>query len=470
MPSPMFFITILNIGFIILVIFVQRRNSAATWAWVSAIALIPIGGFIIYMVFGQDSQKQRVFRAKTKDDNALLATYTGLGANEGDTTEDNRVTLFHDGVTKFEALLDDIANATDFIFVQYYIFRGDEVGKQLVNALAQRAKDGLEVRLLVDGMGCQFTKKEIFKPLMDAGGIFTLFLPPAPVRINFRNHRKLVVIDGNLAYLGGSNIGKEYLGKSKRFGYWRDTHMRLTGGSVSPITLRFIMDWNFAASKKNRGKIKVDKMELKPLYFTRNPQYFNNDPDVSVRVPPIRGAKVSIISSGPDTRYPNVLHEFVNMIISAKKSVYIQSPYFVPCDALDTALRIAALKGIDVRIMYPANPDHVFVYWAGSSYVGELMCAGVKGYEYTRGFIHSKTLMIDSEICAVGTANMDVRSFKINFETHAFIEDSAITQELEEAFRRDMEDCRALTLEGYRQRPKTTKIRESISRLFSPLI
>jgi len=452
----MFFVTIVNIGFMLLVIFVQRRNSAATWAWVAAIALVPIGGFIVYMIFGQDSRKQKVFQKKSEDDISLLATYQGLGANEGELTEDNRVTLFHDGTTKFDALLNDIANAKDFIFVQYYIFRGDEVGQQLVEALAKRAAEGLEVRLLVDGMGCQFTNKEIFRPLVDAGGFFALFMPPVPVRINFRNHRKLVVIDGHLAYLGGSNIGKEYLGKSQRFGEWRDTHMRLTGGAVAPLALRFIMDWNFAVPFKNMGTI--EKMAPSPEYFPGGISH------------PVPGAKIAIVSSGPDTRYPNVLHEFVDMIMTAKKSIYIQSPYFVPCDTLDTALRIAALKGVDVRIMYPANPDHPFVYWAGSSYVGELMCAGVKGYEYTRGFTHAKTLMVDSKMCAVGTANMDVRSFKLNFETHAFIQDAAITTELEEAFRRDMEDCKALTLEDYNQRPRMTKIKESISRLFSPLI
>jgi len=455
----MFFVTLINIGFMLFVIFVQRRNSAATWAWVAAIALVPIGGFVVYMIFGQDSQKQKVFLAKSEDDEALLATYQGLGVNEGDITENNRITLFHEGATKFDALLNDIADAKSSIFVQYYIFRGDEVGQQLVNSLAKRAKEGLEVRLMVDGMGCQFTPKAVFQPLMDAGGKFALFMPPVPVRINFRNHRKLVVIDGSVAYLGGLNIGKEYLGQHERFGFWRDTHIRLTGGAVQPLTLRFIMDWNFVASNKNRWRIRVSKMDV-------SPQYFRALPSDGL----VHGAKVTIISSGPDTKYPNILHKFVEMIMYAKKSVYIQSPYFVPCDTLYTALRIAAIKGIDVRIMYPANPDHPFVYWAGLSYVGELMSAGAKGYEYTRGFIHCKTLMIDSQVCAIGSANMDVRSFKINFETHAFIEDAAITMELEEAFRRDMVECRLLDIETYSLRPRVTKIREAVARLFSPLI
>ena len=226
-------VAILNIGFMILVIFVQRRNTAATWAWVAAIALVPIGGFIIYMLVGQDSRKQKVFLDKSEEDDRLLAAYQKqhLGASEGEATYDNHVTIFHNGVTKFDALLQDIANAKESIFVQYYILRGDEVGQRLVNALAARAADGLNVRLLVDGMGCRSTPKEIYQPLLDAGGQLALFLPPVPVRINFRNHRKIAVIDSKIAYLGGSNIGKEYLGQTERFGNWRDTHMRMTAAA-----------------------------------------------------------------------------------------------------------------------------------------------------------------------------------------------------------------------------------------------
>jgi len=492
--TPMFFVTVINFIFMVFVIFVQRRNTAATWAWVVAIALVPIGGFIVYMVFGQDSRKQKVFLQKWRNDIALKTSYQdgSLGAIEGELTENNRATLYHDGVTKFEALLHDITNAKDFIFVQYYIVRGDEVGQELIDALASRAKEGLTVRLLVDGMGCRTTPREIYRPLIDAGGQLALFLPPVPVRINFRNHRKIAVIDGNVAYLGGSNIGREYLGKSKRFGNWRDSHMRITGGAVAPLTLRFIMDWNFSAEKartrmlfpkfpKHRRfithlKQTTTPMSINPSYFKTplplTPANISDDGSInpSAQAKEQTGARVSIISSGPDTEYPFVLHGFCRMIMSAKKSVYIQSPYFVPDDALFTALRIAALSGVDIRIMYPANPDHPLVYRVGSSYVGELMCAGVRGYEYTKGFIHSKTIMIDSKICSIGTANMDVRSFKINFETQAFIEDEAITCELEERFRRDMEDCRHLTLEDYEQRGKIVKIKESISRLFSPLI
>ena len=445
------FVLVLNTGFMFIVIFAQRRNTAATWAWMVAIAILPIAGFVVYMIIGQDSRKQKVFLIKADNDDELHANYKkmDIGADEGDATEDNLITLYHDAGAKFEALLDDIASAKEYVFVQYYIVRGDEIGRRFVRQLAKKAMEGVEVRLLVDGMGCAFTDKETFQPLVDAGGKLGLFLPPVPVRINFRNHRKLAVIDGGLAYIGGSNIGKEYLGMGERFDNWRDTHMRLTGGAVSPIMLRFIMDWNFASE---------DKMTVQPVYFKPKEESLT------------AGSRVTIVSSGPDTRYPNVLHAFCKMIMGARKSIYIQTPYFVPDDALFTCIRIAALSGVDVRIMYPANPDHPFVYWASSSYMGELMCAGVKGYEYTNGFIHCKTVMVDSKICAVGTANMDVRSFKINFETHAFIEDETVAKELEAEFFKDVEDSRELTVEGYIKRPRRVKIKEGISRLFSPLL
>ena len=447
---------VLNTSFMFIVIFVQRRNTAATWAWMVAIAVLPIAGFVVYMIIGQDSRKQKVFLQKADNDDELHTIYRemGLGADEGDTTEDNRITLYHDGKDKFDAILEDIANAKKYIFIQYYILRGDEVGRHMVRQLARKAMEGVEVRLLLDGMGCAFTGKDTYQPLLDAGGKLGLFLPPVPVRINFRNHRKLAVIDGAVAYIGGSNIGKEYLGMGE-LGNWRDTHMRLTGGALNPILLRFIMDWNFASE---------EKMQVLPEYFAVDAAAKALAANAGA------GSRVTIISSGPDTRYPNVLHGFCQMIMGAKKSIYIQTPYFVPDDALFTCIRIAALSGIDVRIMYPANPDHPFVYWASSSFIGELMCAGVKGYAYTKGFIHCKTVMVDSKICAVGTANMDVRSFKINFETHAFIEDEALTKELETAFFKDVNDSRRLTLEGYNKRPRRFKIRESISRLFSPLL
>jgi cardiolipin synthase len=292
-------------------------------------------------------------------------------------------------------------------------------------------------------------------PLLDAGGHLAVFLPPVPVRLNFRNHRKVVVIDGKVGYLGGLNIANEYLGLKKRFGYWRDTHMRITGGAVNPLTLRFIMDWNFASR---------DKLPVGGRFFDAPVMSGGDEKQV------INNVRMQIVSCGPDTKHHNVLNGFIKMISSAKRSVYIQSPYFVPDEGIFSALRVAALSGIDVRIMFPANPDHFFVYWAALSYLGELIEIGVKCYEYTKGFIHSKTVMTDGEICTVGTANMDERSFKLNFECTAFIYDREVTAQLEAAFFKDMKDCNELTPEKYAARGRITKIKESFSRLLAPLL
>jgi len=474
LPSPMFFVTIINLGLMLFVVFSQRRNTAATWAWLVACALFPIGGFILYMLGGQDRLKQRVFQLKTKEDQELLAEYEALlvGAVEGQLTHDNTIELFHDGVTKFDALLDDIKHAKKSIFAQYYILRGDETGRRFMNALTERAAEGIEVRLLIDGMGCHYTSANTWDPFLKAGGLLGVFLPPVPVRVNFRNHRKYVIVDGELAYLGGSNIGDEYMGMTERHGHWRDTHMRYIGKAVAPVMLRFIMDWNCDATKT------PDKISLKHDYFPKPLTYADAVAHTELvestgiyEAPRLHNnAMIKLLSSGPDTRYPNVLHEFNDLIMHAKKSIYIQSPYFVPDESMFICLRIAALRGVDVRIMYPGNPDHPFVYWVASSFVGELLEAGVKGYEYTKGFIHCKTMMVDGKISAVGTANMDVRSFKINFETHAFIEDESITQELIKEFYKDMEDCKEIHLTEYEQRSRMTKIKESVSRLFSPLL
>jgi len=478
---------LLNIVFAILVVFYERRNPAVTWAWLMVIALIPFGGFLIYLIFGRDGRKHRVFQQKKKDDESLLTDYLEMDehvdtlwreqtryvtqenimqmqgaehmndlvylnffAGNGAFSSNNRLSLYHDGNGAFNALLSDIESAKSFVFVQYYIFRNDDTGKRLVEAMAKKAAQGLEVCLLIDGMGNVLNRSSLYRPLIEAGGHLGVFLPPHFIRINYRNHRKISVMDGMVGHIGGMNIGDEYLGLSERFGYWRDTHLRVTGSSVHHLTLRFMMDWNFC---------NVDhKFALHKRYFPP-----------AIR-PSGSGSRMQIVCSGPDTRYPSILYGYNKMLTEANRSIYIQTPYFVPDESMFVSLRMAALSGIDVRIMIPANPDHPFVYWAALSYLGDLLESGVRCYEYEEGFLHSKVIMIDSKVCSVGTANMDVRSFQLNFESNAFIYDEHVTIELEETFMRDTAYCRQLTLERYRARPKRTKIKESLSRLLSPLL
>jgi len=238
------------------------------------------------------------------------------------------------------------------------------------------------------------------------------------------------------------------LGLVKRFGFWRDTHLKLKGDSVKQLELRFLMDWNFCSP---------EYIKLSDGFF---PKIKNSGSGVSMQ----------IVSSGPDTAQYNILNGYIKMISEANNTVYIQSPYFVPDSSIFDALRIAALSGIDVRIMIPSKPDHPFVYWASLSYLGELVELGAKCYKYEKGFIHSKVIMIDSLLSSVGTANMDIRSFKLNFECNAFIYDQNVTMKLDEQFLRDIEDSTRIEYEWYMKRGSLTKIRESVSRLLSPLL
>ena len=474
---------VLNIIFGLIVVFYERRNPVVTWAWIMVITLIPYIGFFIYLLIGLDSRKHRVFSIKSHKDEGVFEDFLEMDSNEflreqadfisrknilnipgseylndmiylnffsgnGVYSNNNNVKLFFDGVSKFEELLKDIHQAKRFIHLEYYIVRNDETGKRLIDALAEKAAQGVDIRFLADGMGCIFTPHRLFKPLIKAGGRMAYFLTPHFIRINFRNHRKICIIDGAIGYIGGLNIGNEYLGLSKRFGYWRDTHIKLKGNAVKQLELRFLMDWNFCSP---------DYVSFSDVYF---PKVKNSGGTVNLQV----------VSSGPDTAQHNILNAFIKMISEANNTIYIQSPYFIPDSSIFDALRIAALSGIDVRIMIPSKPDHPFVYWASLSYLGELLELGARCYKYEKGFVHSKIIMIDSLVSSVGTANMDIRSFKLNFECNAFIYDQTVTKRLEEQFICDISDSTRIEYDWYMKRGHFTKIRESVSRLLSPLL
>lgn len=470
-----------NIIYAVIILFFERKNPAATWAWLLAIMLIPYFGFLFYLVLGLDSNRHKEFQLKVKEDEALFDSFIDMDAGfiqeqlahisrknvmripgaerlndlvhlnaiagSGAFSNNNKLTLFHEGQSKFKSLLQDIGGAKDFIHIQYYIVRNDELGRRIIEALAAKARQGVEVKFLIDGMGCQFNPKKFYEPLLTAGGQVCKFLPSHLVRVNFRNHRKLCVVDGKIGYIGGFNIGDEYIGKSKRFGFWRDSHIRIKGDSIKALELRFIMDWNFCAK---------EKITLEEKYFPVLPKK--------------TGVSMQILSSGPDTKWPSVQQGYYKMIVEANKTIYMQTPYFVPNDSIFESLRVAALSGVDVRIIIPAHPDHLFVYGASLSYLGELLKAGVKCYQYEKGFIHSKLLLVDGLLTSVGTANMDVRSFSLNFEVNAFIYDKKATEEFEIEFLSDLKDCTRITEEWYAARPLPLKMKESVSRMLSPLL
>lgn len=481
-------LAVINMLFAFTVVFFEKRSPSVTWAWLMVVLLLPYVGFLVYLLLGLDSRKHTRFSLKAKQDEAYKRkisdknlegltyyynqkkhvdkksylrvdgaehlvdlVYLNFVSGNGTYTKNNRIEIFHDGNEKFNALFEDIKNAKSFIHLLYYIFRGDNLGRKVIAELAKKAEQGVEVKLLIDGMGCWKTPSSFYDPLIKAGGEVAVFWPPQFVRLNFRNHRKICVIDGNVGYIGGINIGDEYLGKSKRFGFWRDTHIRIDGNATKDIEMRFIMDWNFC--------VKEEKLKIEPsnMYFPAT----ENSTD---------GIPMQIVSGGPDTKWSSIYFGYSKMITDARKNIYIQTPYFVPDDNILQSLRIAALAGTDVRIVIPAHADHPFVYWASLSYLGELLAAGVRCYKYEKGFLHSKLLLIDGLASSTGTANMDVRSFNLNFEINAFMYDRTTCMAFEEKFLKDLDDCTEITQEIYTKRGRLSKIKESIARLLSPLL
>jgi len=472
---------ILNVILAAIMVFFERRNPASTWAWLFVLFFVPVAGFFIYMIFGRNSGKKKLFGKKHKLDeeilydfiksNNLLSDEIGkqifstdgieLDKNYGHLrdfatlnirsgswmTYNNSVRIFTDGKKKFESLIADIDKAEKYVHLEYYIFRNDKLGRQIVRHLTKAAMRKVQVRVIYDRMGNTSLPEYFFSSIKKAGGEVVVFNSPLFIRINYRDHRKIAVIDGKIGYVGGFNIGDEYLGDVKRFGYWRDTHARFEGDVVDQLQLRFMMDWNFFSAAK---------LDISEFYFPKKP--------LCGYLP------AQIVSSGPDTKWQNVKNGYFKMINEAEKNIYIETPYFSPDEGVLEALKVAALSGIDVRIIIPAKPDHLFVYWSSMSYLGELIEAGVKVYQYTSGFIHSKTIFIDSLVSTIGTANMDVRSFGLNFEVNSFIYDEKIAKELESAFIKDIENSKRITFEDYENRGKLFKFREAVARLISPML
>ncbi|MBB6624587.1 cardiolipin synthase [Clostridium gasigenes] len=454
-------------------IFIERREPTTTWAWLLIFLLLPGFGFGIYLIFGQNLSRQKIFREKTvvdekktkelmmkfkdeKNIHRIAQEYEGLVRmnynNSGSLyTTGNKVKTYTSGEEKFKDLFEDIKNAKSFIHIEYYIFRLDNLGTEILEALRLKVLEGVEVRLLVDGMGSKYIRKKEIRLINNLGIKFAIFfpgiLPYVNVRINYRNHRKIVIVDGHTGYVGGFNVGDEYINRGKQFAFWRDTHIRVQGEAVNELNKRFILDWDYAATENL-----VDSEK----YFIKQEVY----DDVGIQ----------IVSSGPDHEEEYIKNAYMKMINDAKKSVYIQTPYLVPDEPMLEALKIASLSGVDVRLIVPGEPDHFYMEWMLSANMGELMKFGVKIYRYQKGFIHAKTIVSDSKVCSIGTSNLDIRSFKLNFEVNAFIYNDEISKQQEEIFFKDQEDCRLVTKEEYDSRSTSLKIKEAIIRLVSPIL
>lgn len=472
------FLVILNL------IFREKRNIESTVAWVTILCTLPYVGFIMYFAFGRQIAKNNMFRIKEKEDKIIkenilttqyrLASsaeiddnlmgnrdmiYALAKSNDANYTSNNNVSIYDESSEFFDALLCELKKAKKYINIQFYIFKDDDIGNKIIDILLQKASEGIEVRLLYDAVGSRLLSDRAISKLkhggVKVGSFFPSFLKIVNFNLNYRNHRKIVVIDGQTGFLGGNNIGDEYLGKDRKFGYWRDTHLKLTGDCVKDLNVRFILDWRYT-TKEN---LELDK------YFGRYETSIKNKLDKG-------NIGVQIVSSGPDiTELDEIKYGYMKMIQKAKKYIYIQTPYLILDRSLVETLKIACLSGVDVKIMIPSKPDHPFVYWATYSYAGELLKFGAKIYTYDKNaFLHAKTIVIDDSICSIGTANMDIRSFELNFEVNAFMYSPEISIKQKNIFEKDIKKCTEVTTEVYNNRSQMIKFKESISRLLSPLL
>ena len=470
---------IINVLLALLIVFFQRRSPQIVWTWLLILFFIPVIGFLLYLLIGQDYHKRKMFKAKEIEgdikyavrkqeetifrkklrlSNPAVASFKhlilyNLEAGEAVLTDNNDIRIYDDGHEKFHALMREMSRAKRYIHVQYYIIRNDELWAQIEKVLTQKAREGVEVRILFDSMGCRTMRAKDWARMRGEGIQVAEFFPPLfgklQYRFNYRNHRKIVVIDGRLGFVGGFNVGMEYLGLNKKFGYWRDTHLCIEGAAVTTLLVRFVLDWNHA-TKEN--------LFLADHLF-EIPQYVRNGRD-----------PVQIISSGPDSKIRVIHDNYLRLIHSAQHHVYLQTPYLIPDESILDALKIASRSGIDVRIMVPDKPDHPFVYWATYSYLGELVEAGAKCYVYNNGFMHAKTMSVDGMVACIGTTNMDIRSFSLNFEVNAVIYSERTVQRLERMFENDMTKSTHVTRKVYDNRGIIIRTKEQFSRLLSPIL
>lgn len=469
----------LNIVLSLLIILFQRKEPRTVWAWLLVLYFIPVLGFFLYLLIGQNFHKDRMFKMKEIEDEVKFAVRRqgesiyrkklrlrdpeqerfknlilyNLNEAEAVLTDNNDIQIYTDGKEMYKALLNEMEHALKYIHIQYYIIRNDELWQEIEEVLKRKVRQGVEVRVLFDSMGCRSMRASDWERLEDAGikvaEFFPALLGKLHLRVNYRNHRKIVIIDGRLGFVGGFNVGREYLGLDKKFGYWRDTHICIEGAAVTSLAVRFVLDWNYAAR---------ENLFLKDHLF-EIPQYLRSGRD-----------PVQIISSGPDSKSKVIRNNYLRLIHMAKKSIYIQTPYFIPDEEILEALKIAAKSGIDVRIMIPCKPDHPFVYWATYSYIGDMIEAGARCYTYDNGFLHAKCVCIDGLATCMGTANMDIRSFALNFEVNVTIYSARTTRKLEEAFEDDIRKSTLITKKRYQSRGLWIKIKEQFCRLLSPLL
>ncbi len=475
------FIVLVCVNFLLLIgmVFLEKRKPENIISWITVMTFLPLFGFLLYTVFGSglSVRTRRMIRKKRISERDIIRNIKGIQTLEeakldGILKDDqelvtlcyafgsyplpgNDIKIFIDGKEKLEALKKDILNAKKSINIQYYIFANDKTGKEIMNILCQKAREGIDVKFIYDSIGSRKAPRRFFKQLEKAGGELGEFFPPfmhirlLNLKLNYRNHRKIVVIDGKVGYTGGMNIRDDHMGLNKKLRPWRDTHIRIEGAGVYALQNIFLDDWRYCKNDSTPPR----------LYLENG--YFPS--------PTIKGnATVQLITSGPDSQVQKIKETFVKMILNAKKRVYIQTPYFIPDDVFFAALRIAVKSGIDVRIMVPSIPDKKTVYLATLSYLKEMAELGIKIYMY-KGFLHSKTILVDENKLSVGTCNTDNRSFSLNFENTVIIYSKELNREYDNIFMNDIKNSQEVKLAYFQKKKSLTKMLQAVMRLLSSL-
>ncbi len=453
----------------IFVIVMENRNPVKTLAWILVLTFVPFLGIIAYILFGMSNRSRRLITtgrfAELKSN--VPRNYTGTALledaprneslsrtlkeiNYSYVLDGNSIEVFTRFDPFFTSMLDDIRRAKRHIHILFFKLEEDSIGNQLADLLIEKVHAGVQVRLCYDDIANFTVCKRFYRRMQDNGveviPFARCYIPFLSRNANYRNHRKITVVDGEVGYVGGMNIAERY-SKGIRGGIWRDTMVRIAGPAVSEIQTAFLIDWQFASGK-----------------FVTGPEYYPvNAPQGTV--------KIQIATAGPMARWDVMKHAFVDIISHARKYVYIQSPYFIPTDSILMAMQTAAMSGVDVRLMIPKRGDKgILPPLASKSYLKEILKAGVKVYFYQEGYLHSKTMVADDQLATVGSTNIDVRSLEQNFEINSFIYDSDFALKMKEIFIEDMKDAKEIVWRKWKHRPLIQKVKESFARLFAPLL
>ena len=453
----------------IVVIVMDNRNPYKTLAWVLVLVFLPVVGLAFYYFFGQDTRREKLiskkgfkrltkypmmefqmqesFKVSEEKQHQLIRFFQRV--NLALPFEGNSMKIFQDGSSMLQALLATINSAKHHIHVEFYIFEDDVVGCLVKDALIEKAREGVEIRVLYDDVGCWKVPHRFYDEMREAGievrGFLKVRFPRFTSKVNYRNHRKLVVVDGRIGFVGGMNLAERYL-KGVPWGIWKDIMMQVEGKAVYGLQMAFLTDW-YATDHS----------------LITSSSYFPQMEDKGTSL-------MQVVTSDPVGEWKDIMQGLLIAITSAQKYVYIQSPYLLPTEPILLALKTAAAAGVDVRIMIPEKSDSRMVHWGTMSYLQELMEAGIKIYMYQKGFLHSKLIVCDDCLSSVGSTNMDFRSFEHNFEINAFMYDKTSALMLKDIFLSDQKDAKLLHLKEWRMRPWSQKVKESVIRLFAPLL